>query len=228
VEYLPLCPSRFHESGKELLPSRALPQRIAFDFFRFKPAAGLSPGCTKSHSTIHQIGDFCSAAQVRGQGKSLFAERSTRRLSPASALPYPKSQQQYHLFSASDAFNFVEDGLKNDNFSFSVWLADSASTGDRIGLPIQAAWRIINFTISCRMLKFAQSTLIIARGSPNSYLHRGFHDARFPEPVGPKSNGLRRPDAGRVSKPACKHTWYISTAPGDCTPSGLPNNLGTQ
>src|ERR1700678_3148546 len=76
----------------------------------------------------------------------------------------------------------------------------------------------INFAISCECWNSAQSTLITARGSPNSTSAVASTTRVLPAPVGPKNNRFPTGRPGEFN-PA-RNTWYKSTTA--CTASSCP------
>src|SRR6202035_4650427 len=76
----------------------------------------------------------------------------------------------------------------------------------------------ISFAISWECWNSAQSTLITARGSPNSTSAVASTTRVFPAPVGPRNSKLPTGRPGEF-KPA-RNTWYRSTTA--CTASSCP------
>src|SRR5271155_687678 len=121
---------------------------------------------------------------------------------------------------ASDAFS-ISSKSKKLSFSFSVWLLDNSScviNGCVSRCPKYPGGDPINLAISCECWNSAQSTLITARGSPNSTSAVASTTRVFPAPVGPRNSKFPTGRPGEFN-PA-RNTWYKSTT--TCTASSCP------
>src|SRR5271168_2277826 len=171
----------------------------------------------ESQSAGHQLGNF-HAAQIRRHENHRLRQVNSPVVAQVSVALSKIPSSNCH--KASEAFS-ISSNSKNEIFSFSVWYCARASCvikGCVSRCPKYPGGEPINFAISCECWNSAQSTLITARGSPNSTSAVASTTRVLPAPVGPKNSRFPTGRPGEFS-PA-RNTWYKSTTA--CTASSCP------
>src|ERR1700751_5738317 len=151
--------------------------------------------------------------------KMTVCDKSTLRLSPSVSVAL-SSIPNSSCHSVSLAFS-ISSNRRKLSFSPSRWLSANASwvmSGCVSRCPRYPGGEPINLAISCECWNSAQSTLITARGSPNSTSAVASTTRVLPAPVGPRNNRFPTGRPGEF-RPA-RNTWYRSTTA--CTASSCP------
>src|SRR5277367_2492962 len=206
---------RFMNSGANFLFAAS---DAVFSTFSSNPNF-VSVRCTGANPNPPVISSVISTPPKFDVMKIIVCDKSTRRLSPSVKVALSKIPNS-NCHKASEAFS-ISSNSKNEIFSFSVWYCARASCvikGCVSRCPKYPGGEPINFAISCECWNSAQSTLITARGSPNSTSAVASTTRVFPAPVGPKNSKFPTGRPGEFN-PA-RNTWYKSTTA--CTASSCP------